>query len=72
MSGERIQITSNGASASETAAIVAAVEQFLADTAPPLTDDGPTMSPWAQAALREGIDARQLHGNAWGHAPPPR
>ena len=35
MAGERIQITSNGASDSETAAIVAAVEQFLADTAPP-------------------------------------
>ena len=30
------------------------------------------MSPWARAALREGIDARQLYGNAWGHAPPPR
>lgn len=72
MTGERIQITSNGASDSETAAIVAAVEQFLADTAPPPLDDRPTISPWAEAALREGIDARQLHGNAWGHAPPPR
>ncbi len=72
MAGERIQITGNGASDSETAAIVAAVEQFIVDTAPPPADDGPTMSPWAQAALREGIDARQLYGNAWGHAPPPR
>ncbi|HYH61367.1 MAG TPA: hypothetical protein VD766_05835 [Solirubrobacterales bacterium] len=72
MPDERIQVTSKGASDSETAAIVAAVEQFLADTAPPPADDGQAMSPWAQAALREGIDARQLYGNAWGHAPPPR
>jgi hypothetical protein len=70
---DRIQIRGNGANASEAAAIVAAVEQFLADTAPPpSSDDPPAVSPWAQAALREGIDARQLHGNAWGHAPPPR
>jgi hypothetical protein len=70
---DRIQITANGANDSEAAAIVAAVEQFLADTAPaPSSDGSPAVSPWAQAALREGIDARQLHGNAWGHAPPPR
>jgi len=72
MSGARIQIRSRGASDSETVAIVAAVEQFLADTAPPPANDGPNMSPWANAALREGTDARQLHGDAWGHAPPPR
>jgi hypothetical protein len=72
MAGERIQITSNGASDSETAAIVAAVEQFIADTAPPPAGDAPATSPWAQAALREGIAARQLYGDAWGHAPPPR
>ena len=72
MTPDHIRIASNGASASEAAAIVAAVEQFLADTAPPPTDERPATSPWAEAALREGIDARQLHGNAWGHAPPPR
>ena len=72
MSGERIQITSNGASDSETAAIVAAVEQFLADTAPPPADEEPAVNPWARAALEEGIAARQLHGDAWGHAPRPR
>jgi hypothetical protein len=69
---DRIQIMGKGAGDSEAAAIVAAVEQFLADTSPPPCDDSPGVSPWAQAALREGIDARQLHGNAWGHAPPPR
>ena len=72
VSGERIEITSNGASDSETAAIVAAVEQFIADTAPPVADEAPTASPWARAALAEGIAGRQLHGDAWGHAPRPR
>jgi hypothetical protein len=72
MSAEHIRISSKGASDSEAAAIIAAIQQFLADTAPPPSQDGPRISPWAQAALREGIDARQLHGNAWGHAPPPR
>ena len=72
MSDDRIQTSSNRASASETAAIVAAVEQFLADTAPPPVDAEPAVNPWTRAALEEGIAARQLHGNAWGHAPPPR
>ena len=72
MSGERIEITSNGASDSETAAIVAAVEQFLADTAPPARTMSPQVNPWARAALEEGVAARQLHGDAWGHAPTPR
>lgn len=69
---ERIRIASNGASASEAAAIVAAVEQFLADTAPPAAESVPKPSPWARAALEEGIAARQLYGDAAGHAPRPR
>ena len=72
MSDERIQITSGGASDSEAAAIVAAVEQFLRDTAPEPAEEAPRVDPWARAALEEGIAARQLHGDAWGHAPRPR
>ncbi|MDQ3730162.1 MAG: hypothetical protein M3355_11320 [Actinomycetota bacterium] len=72
MGAEKIQVTSAGASESETVAIVAAVEQFLADTAPPPADAALTRSPWARAALAEGIAARQLYGDAWGHSPPPR
>jgi hypothetical protein len=72
MSDERIQITSGGASDSEAAAIVAAVEQFLADTAPEPAEVAPRVDPWVRAALEEGIAARQLHGDAWGHAPRPR
>jgi len=54
---------------SEAVAVVAAVEQFLADTTPPPISTGPAISPWARAALEEGIAARQISGYAWGHAP---
>jgi len=65
----RIEIVSGGASESEAAAVVAAIEQFLADTAPAPAPEGPQISPWARAALVEGIAARQVSGYAWGHAP---
>ena len=57
------------ASAGEAAAIVAAVEQFLADTAPPPPADSPAQGAWQRAALEEGISARQVSGAVWGHAP---
>lgn len=65
----RIQVDSDGASQSEAVAMVAAIERFLADTAPAPVSDGPAISPWARAALEEGIAARQVSGYAWGHAP---
>jgi hypothetical protein len=46
-------------SAAEAAAVVAAVEQFLADTAP-VAAPQPGRSGWQTAALREGVGARQL------------
>ena len=65
----QIEMLSTGASASEAAAVVAAIEQFLADTAPTPEPPRAALSPWARAALTEGIAARQLHGDAWGHSP---
>ena len=65
----QIELISGGASEAEAAAIVAALEQFLADTAPPPSADGPAQSPWQRASLEEGIAARQVTGYAWGHAP---
>jgi hypothetical protein len=64
----QIELVTPAASPAEAAAIVAALEQFLADTAPapaPAT----RQSPWQRAALEEGIAARQVSGFAWGHAP---
>ena len=65
----RIELISPAASAGEAAAIVAGLEQFLADTAPAPDAGGQTRSRWQRAALEEGIAARQVSGSAWGHAP---
>ena len=64
----RIEIASAAASADEAAAIVAALERFLVETAPvPAPAAGP--SPWQTGALREGVAARQLAARGWGPLP---
>jgi hypothetical protein len=50
----RIEI-GGSASPEEAAAIAAAIEQFLRDTAPAPDPPGPARSPWLTAALREGV-----------------
>ena len=65
----RIELVSSVAAPGEAAAIVAAVEQFLIDTAPAPAAARSEESRWQRAALEEGIAARQLTGSAWGHAP---
>ena len=49
----RIEIQA-AASPEEAAAIAAAIEQFLRETAPAPEPAGATESPWLRAALREG------------------
>lgn len=50
----RIEIRHSAASPEEAAAIAAAIEQFVRDTAPGPVAAGPSESPWLRAALREG------------------
>jgi len=64
----RIEVVSATASESEAAAIVAALERFLADTAP-VAKAVPPPSRWQRAALEEGISARQVTAAIWGHSP---
>jgi hypothetical protein len=45
-------------SAEEAAAIAAAVERFLAETAPAAAAE--PVSPWQRAALLEGVGAKQV------------
>ena len=56
---------SGPATEAEAAAIAAALEQFIADTAPAAGSE-PAQSAWQRAALEEGISARQLRAFAWG------
>jgi hypothetical protein len=65
----RIEMLTGGASETEAAAIAAAIEQFLADTAPAPGPTGPPASAWQRAALEEGISARQVSAAIWGHSP---
>jgi hypothetical protein len=59
-----ITLLSRTGSDSEAAAVVAAVEQFLADTAPTPAPKAATQSRWQRAALLEGVTRAQLL--AWG------
>jgi len=42
----------------EAAAIAAAVERFVAETAPAPDGQGEAVSPWQRAALLEGVSAK--------------
>jgi hypothetical protein len=53
----KLEIEAANASPEEAAAIAAALEQFLAETAPG-PQDTPPRSRWQQEALREGVEAR--------------
>jgi hypothetical protein len=57
----RIEIVGSTASDSEAAAIVAALELFLAETAPVASTAAAPVSRWQLAALEEGVAARQIH-----------
>jgi hypothetical protein len=61
----RISIRSAAASPEEAAAIAAALERFLWETAPAPQESGP-VSGWQQAALREGVSVRGQRAGGWG------
>jgi hypothetical protein len=52
----RIELNHAAATPAEAAAIAAAIEQFLRDTAPPpRQEEGENVSPWLRAGLLEGV-----------------
>jgi hypothetical protein len=60
----QIQIQSATASPEEAAAIAAALERFLWETAP--APQAAPRSRWQEAALREGVEARSQLSATWG------
>ena len=66
----RIELVTGAASRAEAAAIVAALEQFLAETAPAPSATSLPESPWQRAALREAIAARTEHCTRLGIGEP--
>ncbi len=50
-----LELIAPSASPAEAAAIVAALERFMRDTAPSLAPAAPTVNPWLRAAMLEGV-----------------
>ncbi len=63
----RIEIQSVAATPDEAAAIAAALERFLRETAP--APRPAEVSRWQRAALAEGIGSRSGLGSGWGITP---
>ena len=62
----RIELREGAASPEEAAAITAAIEQFLRDTAPPPAPAGPRVSPWLRAGLFEATGRDPAGPSPWG------
>jgi hypothetical protein len=62
----RIELSRGAASPEEAAAIAAAIEQFLRDTAPPPAAAGAGVSPWLRAGLLEGTRRGPAGPAPWG------
>ena len=58
------------ASPEEAAAIAAAIEQFMRDTAPPPAAPGARMSPWLRAGLFAGTGRDPAGPSPWGDREP--
>ena len=66
----RIEIRQAAASPAEAAAIAAAIEQFLWDTAPAPTPSGPSISRWLRAGLFENAKLDPDGPSPWGDPEP--
>ena len=66
----RIEVRRAAASPAEAAAIAAAIEQFLRDTAPAPAPAGPAVRPWLRAGLYEHAGLDPSGPSPWGDGEP--
>ena len=66
----RIELKGSSATPEEAAAIAAAIEQFLRDTAPPPAPAESGMNPWLRAGLYEGTGRDADAKTPWGEPEP--
>ena len=66
----RIEVRQASATPEEAAAIAAAIEQFLRDTAPPPGDTGPPVSRWLRSGLFEATKRDPAGPSPWGDPEP--
>lgn len=62
----RLEIVAPGASADEAAAVVAAIERFMRDTAPPPASPAPREAPWIRAGRLEAVSRDPDVRTPWG------
>ena len=65
-----IEIKQSAASPAEAAAIAAAIQQFLWDTAPAPAPPRTRMNPWQRAGLFEGVGRSASDPSPWGDPDP--
>jgi len=58
----KLELRGSSASPEEAAAVIAAIERFIRDTAPPLAAVPSGPGPWVRAALLEGVDREPTQG----------
>jgi hypothetical protein len=63
-----IEIVAPAASPQEAAAVMAALERFMRDTAPPPAAERPARDAWQRAALLEGVGLTDADPPPWGAA----
>jgi hypothetical protein len=61
----KLTIVAPSASPEEAAAVVAALERYMRETAPAPVAPAPPRSAWQQAALREGVDRAPSEPAPW-------
>jgi hypothetical protein len=66
----QLRIVAPAASPEEAAAVVAALERFMRDTAPPPLPAGAPHNPWARAALLEATGREPGAPSPWGDPHP--
>jgi hypothetical protein len=66
----RLEIVAPAASPEEAAAVVAALERFMRETAPAPAPRRPSPNPWLRAALYEGIAREPAGPTPWGDPHP--
>lgn len=66
----RIEVKQASAGPEEAAAIAAAIEQFLRDTALPPAAEPQGVNPWLRAALFEGVGRDPAGASPWGDPEP--